>query len=394
VDELRAALAKEGIPVEQALELLGFLRDGGMEDEPEPQDEEQRRIRQRVQQLRIDQQAKRQLAAEGWQKPPGHLWGSLTDFLAMPAPDIQHRIGHLLGLHHNATLVAQYKTGKTQLLGNVARSLADGSPFLGQFDTEQVNGNVAVWNGEMDQGDFIDKYLRPLSIRKTDKLQLLHLRGMRVPLLSDEGLAWAIEWMEQHQVDVWLNDSWGRLCAWSGVNENDNGEVYALCQAIDHIKSEAGVATFLTTVHTGRAEQEVGKERARGATALDDWVDSRWVYTKDNSGARFLMVEGRNVGMDETQLNFSTETGELWLGQGNRQQAKNLGNATIVATFVADHPEGVTKTAVKAYLKEQGVASAPTQVAAIKSAVEHSLIVVTKQGTSDVCRPTVLMEQS
>ncbi len=39
--------------------------------------------------------------------------------------------------------------------------------------------------------------------------------------------------------------------------------------------------------------QEQGIERARGATALDDWADRRWVLVKHDGQDRYLCAEGR-----------------------------------------------------------------------------------------------------
>ena len=49
-----------------------------------------------------------------------------------------------------------------------------------------------------------------------------------------------------------------------------------LTSVIDEIKKQTKITEqFITTAHTGRAKHAEGDERARGATALDDWVDSR-----------------------------------------------------------------------------------------------------------------------
>jgi hypothetical protein len=193
-----------------------------------------------------------------------------------------------------------YKTGKTGLSCDLAGALADGRPFLGSLAVEMPQGRIGFWNGEMDRDDFLD-YTRPIGIQNPSKIETLHLRGYRVPLLSDAGAAWTVGWLRYNGIEIWINDSWARLCAWSGIDENDNSGVAQLAATIDEIKSQAGVAQFLITAHTGRAKHDEGTEHARGATALDDWVDVRLVMTRQGND-RFLFAEGRQVGMDETQL--------------------------------------------------------------------------------------------
>jgi hypothetical protein len=144
------------------------------------------------------------------------------------------------------------------------------------------------------------------------------------------------------RIEIWINDSWARLCAWSGIDENDNSGVARLAAAIDEIKSQAGVAQFLTTAHTGRPKHDEGTEHARGATALDDWVDVRMVMTRQGYDP-FLFVEGRQVGMDETQLLFDPVTRRSNIGTGNRATVRTQTGVEIVTEEVANTP-GINKT--------------------------------------------------
>jgi hypothetical protein len=141
----------------------------------------------------------------------------------------------------------------------------------------------------MDDEDFLEE---AVGIVSTDKIELLHLRGRPVRLLTDAGMDWTINWLIDNKVEIWLNDSWAKLCAWSDVDENDNTGIGRLTSAIDEIKKQTEITEqFITTAHTGRAKLAEGEERARGATALDDWVDSRMVLTREGDD-RFLFAEG------------------------------------------------------------------------------------------------------
>jgi hypothetical protein len=72
----------------------------------------------------------------------------------------------------------------------------------------------------MDEDDFLD-YIQTVGIMNTDKIELLHLRGQPVRLLTDQGMDWTISWLIDNDVEIWLNDSWAKLCAWSDVDENE-----------------------------------------------------------------------------------------------------------------------------------------------------------------------------
>jgi hypothetical protein len=318
--------------------------------------------------------AKRRLAIEGWRTPPAQISSLLFDDLARPREVAPYRVESLLGINHNASLTAQYKTGKTNLLCDLAGCLADGRPFLGQLAVRAPYGRIGVWNDEMDRDDFLD-YVRPIGVIYQARIVTAHLRGYRVPILTDIGMDWAVKWLFENQVEIPLNDSWARLCAWSGIGENDNSGVVRLAEAINEIKSRAGVTNFVTTVHTGRAKHDEGSEHGRGATALDDWVDARWVLTRQGDD-RFLYAEGRSVGMEETMLSYDAATRRSSIGGGNRAEARKGVGVGIVVEEVA-RADGINKSdlinAVRPRIPSRNQADAADAIGqAIKQGLIHT----------------------
>jgi hypothetical protein len=295
-------------------------------------------IEKQARRLKINRMARQLDAAENWRPPPAELSTSLTVALAKPREAIRHRVSRLIGLKHNASLTGQYKTGKTTFYCGLARSLADGSDFLGTLPVQPAVRRVGFWNCEMDEDDFLD-YIQTVGIMNTDKIELLHLRGQPVRLLTDQGMEWAINWLIDNDVEIWLNDSWARLCAWSDVDENDNSGVGRLTSIIDEIKKQTKITEqFITTAHTGRVKQPEGEERARGATALDDWVDSRMVLTREGEN-RFLFAEGRGkVEMLETKLIFDPATNLSRIGEGDRRTTREVGDVNTVVEIVTASP--------------------------------------------------------
>jgi hypothetical protein len=299
---------------------------------------------------------------------------SLLNDLARGRETIRYRIESLIGIRHNASLTGMYKTGKTGLSCDLATALADGRPFLGSLAVVMPQGRIGFWNGEMDRHDFLD-YTRPIGIQNPSKIETLHLRGYRVPLLTDAGAAWTVWWLRYNGIEIWINDSWARLCAWSGIDENDNSAVARLAGTIDEIKSQAGVAQFITTAHTGRAKHDEGTEHARGATALDDWVDVRMVMTRQGND-RFLFAEGRQVGLDEIQLIFDPVTRRSYIGTGDRSAVRAQTGVEIATQEVANTP-GINKTdlldAVRACIPGHNQDHAAT---AIKEAAREGKITI------------------
>ncbi len=152
---------------------------------------------------------------------------------------------------------------------------------------------------------------------------------------------------------MWTIDSIAQLARMAGISENANEEMGQLLGAIDEIKTEAGVDAAFLIAHTGRAEQEQGKERARAATIIDDWPDSRWVMTVDSSEIRFLQVQGRGTAMPATSLDYDGETHRYTLGGQTRQSAAADGWVQVITGIVQGFPDaGMTENSLFTKMKE------------------------------------------
>lgn len=294
---------------------------------------------------RLDQEDRCQttvLDARGVAQDKEH--GTLGELFERPVREHDDLVEGLLGKHHNATLAAQYKAGKTTFGLNLVRSLVDGCEFLGR--KTRLEGRVAWFNGEMDCDDFVD-YARPMGWQNVADLEILNLRGRSLNLQNDAPFEWAVQWLSERRIQVLVMDSWRMLCSWAGIKEQDNTEVGALTARIDELKQRSGVSAVVVLVHMGRAEQEQGAERARGATALDDWVDARWVLTRQKS-KRFLSAEGRRVELEETELEMDQSTRNLFASGGDREQRKRQDGIEAVRQIVAEvPPESLTTTELK-----------------------------------------------
>lgn len=245
-------------------------------------------------------------AAAGFTEPTSK---SLAALLAEPDEHEDDLIAEVLPRGSNATLAAPFKVGKTTLIANLLRALADGEPFLGKYDVAPQGtpvGRIALWDYEMSRKQ-LKKWLRDAGIRNLEAIEILNLRGERVPLTVPHVEAWAVDWHRRHHVGVWLLDPFARAAVGCGLDENDNSEVALFTDTIDVIKKRAGIHTFVMPVHTGRAELEEGRERARGATRLDDWPDVRWLLTQDE-GRRAFRAHGRDVDEPQTTLDYDDPT--------------------------------------------------------------------------------------
>jgi hypothetical protein len=305
-----------------------------------------RRVVEELLTLRARDEAKRLYAAERaaqtFREPPSRR--TLTDELLLPDEPVRYAVDKLLPVGGNALLTAQYKAGKTTCISNLARSFADDEPFLGRFEMSPTRaGRMAIWNYELGESQY-RAWLRQLGIKNTDAISVLHLRGYRLPLTASAIEDWIVEWLREHEVTFWIADPFARAAV--GVDENSNTEVGVWLDTFDVIKERAGVSEAVLSVHTGRMEQESGKERARGATRLDDWADVRWLLTIDDEGQRYFRATGRDVDVDEEKLTFSENDRRLLMGGGNRSWEKRRKLEDVVVAFVRSHP-GATGRAVE-----------------------------------------------
>jgi hypothetical protein len=210
----------------------------------------------------------------------------------------------------NGLLIARRKAGKTTLLANLIKSLADGVPFLGRYEVAFPKGRVACFEYEMI-GPMFKHWLRALNIANQDRVvPPLHLRGKPSPLHHEDQV---VEWLAEHDVKFWLIDPAAR--AWSGfvMDENSNAQVRMFTDTLDRVKDRAGVADLVVAHHMGVARFAEGEERGRGASRLEDWADANWYYTRDGD-KRALWAEGRgvNVGSEHAvDIQFNPTTHEL-----------------------------------------------------------------------------------
>jgi hypothetical protein len=310
-------------------------------------------------------------ATRGHTEPPADTSYSLSDALALPPAPVQYLIDGLASATANVVITGQYKSGKTHLMvATLITALADNEPFLGAKEVHVPEGGAVVghWNLEMSALDLIDKYMRPAGYKNTHNVHLANWQGYRLNIMTVPGKQAAVEWLKSRGVQVWTIDSWSALCRMCGVDPNDNKEVSDLLGQINEIKVESGVQATFMLAHTARSSAESDKPGTRGASALDEGVDTRWMFTVDKSDVRFLQAEGRGTQMNAVSLDFNEETGRSVIGSTTKAGAaadgwvqtivailrdmtgRGLNESTLVKKMREVKPVGVSKA--KDYVKE------------------------------------------
>lgn len=337
-------------------------------------------VQDRLLRMEIEELARMERAVQRHTPPPPDTSESLSDALSNPPAPVQWLVQGLASAEANIIITGQYKSGKTALmLGSLVRSLVDETPFLDKYEVHPPEGGVVVghWNLEMSKLDILDKYIRPVGIENTDAVKLAHWRGYSVNLMTDPGKDYAVEWLKSRGVNVWTIDSYAQLARMSGVNTNDNDEVYALMGALDEVKVRAGVKVLFMLGHTGRNADEKSSssgsiQATRGASAVDEHVDARWVLTKDSAEVRYLATEGRDVDvLKPTALEFDEETKRMKITGMTKADVAADGMVQTVVAVLAGLPDGEALS--QADLVKQIRARVKVGVALAKQAIDDAV---------------------
>lgn len=274
-------------------------------------------------------------AASGYVRPPADTTTWLHDAFTLPPAPVQWLIQDMCSADATVVIAGQYKTGKTKLMiASLMSALVDGEPFLGQMPVTVPEGGAKIghWNLEMSASDLIDKYMRPVGYKNPQNIKLGNWRGQPINLMTELGMADAVEWLRG--LNVWMIDSWTALCRTCGVDPNSGKEVGMLLHRIEEIKAASGVRVCFFLAHTARSASESERPGTRGASEVDDHVDSRWVLTRDKSDVRFIQVEGRDTQLEPVSLDFNVDTGRSVVGATSRASAATDGWVQTVVKIV------------------------------------------------------------
>lgn len=269
-------------------------------------------------------------AASGLTVPAGI---TLTDLLAEPDAEVQYRIQDLWPSGGRVLLPAPMKSGKTTMVANLVRALADGDLFLGEFSTEQVS-RVAVIDNEMSPAQ-IKRWMRDQGIKNTDRVEMFSLRGAvaSFDLLNPQVRAqWAAA---LHGADVLVVDCLRPILDALGLSEDKEAGRFLV--NLDALVAEAGIQETILVHHTGHAG-----ERSRGDSRLRDWPEAEWTIvrdTKDDQAPRYFRAFGRDVSVPEGRLVFDPANRHLSFTTGaDRQTEVVQAVAAEVLTFIAENP--------------------------------------------------------
>lgn len=295
---------------------------------------------------------------------------SLVEELAKPDEPLTSRIDGLSFVGSRVTIAARAKTGKTTLEINLAKSLADGTPFLGGLAVTPPTGRIGVVNYEMSSTQ-LNTWFREANIQRPERIVPLHLQGRMMPLVSPKTQEWFIKWAKEREIEVLIMDPWSKMMVGCG-SENSNDDVSAVTAILDHIKAEAGIQDLFVIAHMGHADHDDGSERARGASAFMGWPDAMW-HLNRSGDIRLLQAEGRDISFESQELKWDSVTKTMSLTglKATKSQINTKKGADEVVQIVTNLP-GLKTADLK--LKITSTSNAGERAAAIDEAIKSGRI--------------------
>ncbi|WP_255783412.1 AAA family ATPase [Mycobacteroides abscessus] len=273
---------------------------------------------------------------------------SLDELLAQPDTPTSYRIDQVLPDGGRAVLSAQFKSGKTTLVNNLVRSLADGEPFLGAFDVRLPARKLALIDDELNP-DMVRRWLRTQGIRNTAAIvDVVTLRGNLASFdIIDDRVRerWARRWRDIG-ADYLILDCLRPAMDALGLDENHDAGRFLV--AFDALLAEAGIGDAMVVHHMGHSG-----ERARGDSRILDWPDVSWRLVRQSEepdSTRYFSAFGRDVNVPEGRLAFDAATRRLTYVPGSRSDAKVDGATQAVIELLAQSAAPLTVRDIEAGL--------------------------------------------
>ncbi len=270
--------------------------------------------------LRVKREAQRRLDDE--QRPRLELPAvkPLAALLEEPDEDTPWLIDKVMQADSRVMLAAQFKSGKTTIVGNVVRSLADGTPFLGAFEVKQHPVKIVLIDDELSER-MLRHWLREQGVTNTEAVvDVVSLRGRvgSFNLLDEHVRAQWAQRLGDVGCDCLILDCLRPILDALGLDENRDAGKFLT--AFDALLADAGITSAVMVDHMGHSG-----ERNRGDSRKLDWPDATWKLVRENEqpdSARFFSAYGRDVDVFEGRLAFDPATRHLTYVQGSRSDGK------------------------------------------------------------------------
>jgi hypothetical protein len=311
---------------------------------------------------------------------------SLEEELALPDEEQLYAIEGLLPLGGNALFAGRYKAGKTTFNGQLLKAWADaehGAKYLGEFQCypDPERPVVTIFNYEMSEAQF-RRWLRRVGIRNTRNVNVVHLRGLSLPLALPSVREEVAGWLRESRTGLWIVDPASRAMAGMG-DGSDNKDVNLFVGWLDEIKALAGVRDLVLNIHMGHAAAaDKNAERALGAQAWSAWADALWFLTLDEKNgvkSRWFSADGRDVSLDKMLVAYQAEDMSVALVEADPEKHKELELRKAVIRVIQENP-GIVTTGIRSSAAAFVKVRATEYDQAVEALVNEQLVRVIQKG--------------
>lgn len=253
---------------------------------------------------------------------------SLEAAMAEGVPETQWRIEGLLKADSTCVLSGPYKAGKSLLVSELVRSLADGEPYLDHFPVNAHEGRVMVVDTEQGMSELLE-VLAARNIRNKDRVELVDTSGIVADwdLTVAENMDRAVAMLQERNVSALVFDPLAPLFIAMDVDENTAAAQKPL-EAFNELKRRAGLDVVILSHHSGHGEGG----RARGNSAISGWPAVLWDLVRKGDGFdadRLLTAKGRGVGVAPGRLVLGDDQRLRFVPEADEVEARRLAERTI-----------------------------------------------------------------
>jgi hypothetical protein len=321
----------------------------------------EQRVTVAVEREQVRREARRRVDAE--ERGPlivPQTFASLTELLNEPEPGTSRmRIDTVHPAEGRIVWSGKGKGsgGKTTARDNLIRSLVDGDPFLGRFTaTPIVDGTVAVIDTEMSKS-MLKTWWRDQDIRHHDRVCGAVLRGQAhaFDLRDRYWFGWWRDWLRDRQARYAVLDALREVLDACGLDEHT--QAGAFLTLFGRLLQDAGVTECCVIHHFGHVF-----ERERGDSRIGDWGDAKWRLLTNEKGQRFFAVDGRDVSLPESELDYEPRTRRLTLKGGSRADAELKDALGAIIEVVTASP-GLSQNKVEEACAGRGIGQKAVRLA-------------------------------
>jgi RecA-family ATPase len=277
---------------------------------------------------------------------------TLAEWLDDPPEEECHRIEDLTLCGGNTLIYGLYKSGKTTVGINLARSLVDAVPFLDTYEIEPLDGVVCYLNYELRASQF-HAWCAAQGIEDTKRFLPVNLRGAGAYLTDDDMLVYLIDVLRRAGAQVLIVDN--LLAALQpGQDPNQHAVASGMTHRLEALKEASGVTDLFLLAHTGHPTKfDRGgiplNQHAAHSSWFMGWPDDYLSWLVDSKGTRYLATEDGRVSSkkDPIRVNFNPATRHLRLdGEGAESAAPTEEQVMAeqqmrdrLAMFLLNYPE-------------------------------------------------------